>query len=126
MIDEERRLLRDRVRGNCVSRPDDFPDLWSTPGHSDQREQRRRQTPPAGGFLSDQLGTYLTIEGVKTEGGKIETGTFLVDTVNGKKLDKPISLLIRGLPLSTKTFNRRASTCRRSGAASSRDLRTGK
>lgn len=49
-----------------------------------------------GGLLRDQLGAYLTIEGVKAEDGKIETGTLLVDTVDGKKLDKPISLVIRG------------------------------
>jgi hypothetical protein len=47
-------------------------------------------------LLRDQLGTYLTIEGVKAEGGKIESGTLLVDTVDGKKLDMPISLVIRG------------------------------
>ena len=49
-----------------------------------------------GGLLRDQLGTYLTIEGVKAEGGKIETGTLLVDAVNGKNLEQPISVVIRG------------------------------
>lgn len=48
-----------------------------------------------GGLLGDQLGKYLTIEGVKAEGGKVETGTLLVDTVDGKKLDKPILVVIR-------------------------------
>ncbi len=51
------------------------------------------------GLLSDELGSYLTIEGVLSEGVKIETGTFLVDTVNGKKLEKPISLVVRGARL---------------------------
>jgi hypothetical protein len=49
-----------------------------------------------GGILSDELGAYRTIEGFRFEGGKVETGTLLVDTVDGKKLDKPITLLIRG------------------------------
>ena len=49
-----------------------------------------------GGLLDDQLGMYLTIEGVRSEGGKVETGTLLVDTVDDKKLDKPIPLVIRG------------------------------
>ena len=49
-----------------------------------------------GGLLGDQLGTYLTIEGVKSEGVKEESGTLVVDTVNGQKLDKPITLVIRG------------------------------
>jgi hypothetical protein len=49
-----------------------------------------------GGLLGDPLGTYLTIEGVRSEGTKIETDTLLVDTIDGKKLDKPISLVIHG------------------------------
>lgn len=49
-----------------------------------------------GGVLSDQLGVYRTIEGIGSAGGKVETGTFLVDTVDGRKLDKPIPLVIRG------------------------------
>ena len=49
-----------------------------------------------GGLLSDQLGVYRTIEGFLSEGGKVQTGTLLVDTVDGKKLDKPIPLVIRG------------------------------
>ena len=49
-----------------------------------------------GGILSDQLGVYRTIEGIRSDGGKVEIGTLLVDTVDGQKLDKPIPLLIRG------------------------------
>jgi hypothetical protein len=48
-----------------------------------------------GGVLGHELGTYLTIEGVKAEGVKIETNTLLVDTVNGKKLDKPVLIGVR-------------------------------
>jgi hypothetical protein len=50
-----------------------------------------------GGLLRDRLGEYLTIEGVLAAGGKIETGTLLVDTVDGKKLAKPVPLVIRNL-----------------------------
>ena len=49
-----------------------------------------------GGLLADQLGVYRTIEGFRAEGTKIETGTLLVDTVDGKKLEKLIPLVIRG------------------------------
>ncbi len=49
-----------------------------------------------GGLLSDQLGVYLTIEGLRAEGAKVETGTLLVDTVDGKKLKNPVRLVIRG------------------------------
>jgi hypothetical protein len=48
-----------------------------------------------GGLLGDRLGEYMTIEGVLAEGVKLETGTVLVDTVNGKKLDKPVAIVVR-------------------------------
>lgn len=63
------------------------------PGGTNAEAVKPRQPS---GLLADQLGMYLTIEGVRLEGAKIETGTLLVDTVDGKKLDKPISLVIRG------------------------------
>ena len=47
-----------------------------------------------GGLLTDHTGKYLTIEGVKAEGGKLESNTLLVDTVDGKKLDKPVQLVV--------------------------------
>jgi hypothetical protein len=49
-----------------------------------------------GGSLRNRTGIYLTIEGVRAERGKYESNTLLVDTVDGKKLDKPIPLVIRG------------------------------
>jgi hypothetical protein len=47
------------------------------------------------GVLGEQLGVYRTIEGVKSAGIKVDTGTLLVDTVDGQKLHKPIPLVIR-------------------------------
>jgi hypothetical protein len=49
-----------------------------------------------GGFLGE-LGTYLTIEGVLVKGLKVESPALLVDTVNGKKLDKPVPLHVRNV-----------------------------
>jgi hypothetical protein len=49
-----------------------------------------------GGVFGDRLGEYHTIEGVKVEGGKVEAGTLLVDTVDGKKLDRPVAIPVRG------------------------------
>lgn len=46
------------------------------------------------GRLGHPLGTYLTIEGVRAEAGKVGTRTLLVDTINGKKLDRPIGIWI--------------------------------
>lgn len=46
------------------------------------------------GRLGHPLGTYLTIEGVRAEAGKVGTQTLLVDTINGKKLDEPIGVWI--------------------------------
>lgn len=48
------------------------------------------------GALGDELGVYRTIEGFLSEGIKVETGTLIVDTVDGKKLDQPVSMVIRG------------------------------
>ena len=52
------------------------------------------------GYFGD-LGTYLTVEGVRAEGGKVETGTLMVDTVNGKKLDQPVPVVV-----SARAFDR--------------------
>jgi hypothetical protein len=51
------------------------------------------------GRLGHPLGTYLTIEGVrfgvdKIGKAKIDAHTLLVDTIDGKKLDRPITISI--------------------------------
>lgn len=56
---------------------------------------------PIGG-LGHPLGTYLTIEGVREEEGKVGVCTLRVDTINGKKLDKPTSIWIDNLDLPPK------------------------
>ena len=72
---------------------------------------RRRPTVPSdvpakpvrprqlGGLLRDSLGTYITIEGVLYDGfqEKVESNTLLVDTVDGKKLEEVIQVLIRDM-----------------------------
>ena len=70
--------------------------LGQLPGASGGRNTKTVQPLQPGGLLGNQLGTYLTIEGVRSEGTKTETGTLVVDTVDRKKLDSPISLVIRG------------------------------
>jgi RNA polymerase sigma factor (sigma-70 family) len=65
----------------------------SAPGIAQVVQPVRPQQP--GGVLGDWLGQYLAIEGIRPERGKIEAGALLVDTVNGKKLDKPVSIVIR-------------------------------
>jgi RNA polymerase sigma factor (sigma-70 family) len=57
-----------------------------------------------GGVLGDQLGVYLTIEGVRAGAGKVETGTLMVDVVNGKKLDKAVAVVVRGLDYPAMTI----------------------
>ncbi len=59
------------------------------------------------GRLGYPLGTYLTIEGVRMEEGKVGTRTLLVDTINGQKLTEPIGVWIDnvkdpGLPRGTR------------------------
>jgi hypothetical protein len=51
------------------------------------------------GSLGCSLGGYLTIEGVRAERGKVGNRTILVDTVNGKKLDKPVGIWIDDVDL---------------------------
>lgn len=46
------------------------------------------------GSLGYKLGTYLTIEGIRAEKGKVGTRTLLVDTVYGRKTDMPVSLWV--------------------------------
>ncbi len=76
-----------------ISCPLAFGQLPVAPGVQKTESVTPRQP---GGILSDELGVYRTIEGLRSEGGKVETGTLLVDTVDGKKLDKPIPLVVRG------------------------------
>lgn len=77
----------------AISFPLAFGQLPVAPGVQKTEAVTPRQP---GGILSDELGVYRTIEDVRSEGGKVETGTLLVDTVDGKKLDKQIPLVIRG------------------------------
>jgi hypothetical protein len=49
------------------------------------------------GKFGHPLGTYLKIEGVRAEKGKGAQGALVVDTVNGKKLEKPIGIPIQNL-----------------------------
>jgi len=46
------------------------------------------------GRLGYKLGTYLTIEGVRDTKGKVGVQTLLVDTINGKKIETPVSVWI--------------------------------
>lgn len=56
-----------------------------------------------GGYLSNNLGTYLTIEGVLYDGnGKVESNSLVVDTVNGKRLEEPALILIKNVRLPGK------------------------
>lgn len=66
--------------------------LGQQPSVAPAGAQETRPRQPSGHF--GDLGRYLTIEGVRAEGAKIEHGTLLVDTVNGKRLDQPISVVV--------------------------------
>ena len=72
------------------------------------KEQGRKEVEEVGpwvprGLLGNKLGTYLTIEGVRDESGfKVGIRTLLVDTVGGKKLDKPVAVWVNNLDLPAK------------------------
>ena len=56
------------------------------------------------GYLTAQLGAYVTVEGVLYDGGgKVESNSLVVDTVNGKKLDKPLLIVLKNVRLPAKT-----------------------
>jgi hypothetical protein len=46
------------------------------------------------GRLGRRLGTYLTIEGVRSDTGKVGTRTLRVDTIDGRPLNPPIDIWI--------------------------------
>jgi len=53
-----------------------------------------------GGFLAERLGVYVTVEGILYDGGgKVESNSLAVDTVNGRKLEKPFLIPVRNLRL---------------------------
>jgi len=63
------------------------------------------------GKLGYKLGTYLTIEGIRAEKGKVGVKTLWVDTINNKKIDAPISIWIEienvdALPKDTRCILR--------------------
>ncbi|HKA08586.1 MAG TPA: hypothetical protein VKD71_15110 [Gemmataceae bacterium] len=58
--------------------------------------------PMPAGKLGTYLGEYLKIEGVRAEFGKVGKQTLIVDTVGGKKLDKPIHMWVQNLELPAK------------------------
>lgn len=62
------------------------------PGGGKVVEITRPRQP--GGYFGE-IGKYLTIEGVRSEAVKIQDGTLVVDTVNGKKLEQPIQTEVR-------------------------------
>src|SRR5207237_636136 len=52
-----------------------------------------------GGLLGHPLGSYLTVEGVRAEQGKVGVRTLLVDSINGRRLPKPVALWVENLDL---------------------------
>ena len=63
------------------------------------------------GSLGYPLGTYLIIEGIRLEKGKVGTRTLLVDTINGEKIKQPIPIWIEniknpGLPVGERCIIR--------------------
>lgn len=59
----------------------------------------QKNVAPPVGLLGYPIGSYLTIEGVRAEQGKVGVHTLLVDTINGHKLDKPVGLWIENQEL---------------------------
>ena len=58
-----------------------------------------RTVEPPVGTLGYRIGSYLTIEGVRAEKGKVGVHTLLVDTISGSKLDEPVGIWIENVEL---------------------------
>jgi hypothetical protein len=72
------------------------------------------------GNLGYRVGTYLQVEGVREEHGKVGTGTLRVDTINGEKIATPVSIWIEnvkgsGLPSSKRCVVRGYESARMIG-----------
>jgi hypothetical protein len=100
--DDENDAAHDVVQRNAAAAPPLVaPPLAAAPLAAPHRAGIVEAGPrQPGGLLRDRLGEYLTIEGTLAKGAKIETGTLLVDTVDGKKLAKPVAVLVRNLKFS--------------------------
>ena len=55
------------------------------------------------GSLGLPLGAYVTIDGVRLDGGKVGTSTHRVDAVNGRKLPEPAAIWVDNLKLPKDT-----------------------
>lgn len=66
------------------------------------------------GSLGHPLGDYLTVEGARIDAGKTGASTLGVDTVNGRKLPRPIAIWVDNLSLP------RAKRCKLKGYESAR------
>lgn len=91
--------------------------LCACTGQSRHQASRPAELRPSGldqippGNLGHPLGTYLTIEGERTERAKAGANTLLVDTVNGKKLAQPVAVWVDnakhpGLPKAVRCMVR--------------------
>jgi hypothetical protein len=81
-------------------------EMFETPPAGDRKRTASDALIPAG-RLGHALGTYLTIEGIRLEKGKVGTRSLQVDTVNGRRLPEPMGIWIEnvkdpGLPRGTR------------------------
>ncbi len=61
-----------------------------------------KNVEPPVGSLGYNIGSYLTIEGVRQEVGKVGNQTLRVDTINGHKLEQPVPIWMNGVELPAK------------------------
>ena len=54
-------------------------------------------TPMPMGKLGHPIGTYMKIEGIRAERGKVGVNTLLVDNINGEKPDQPVGVWIQNI-----------------------------
>lgn len=78
--------------------------LAQPPGTSGRAASVPARPRQPGGLLKDSLGLFTTIEGTMYDGGgKVESNTLVVDTVDGNKLGRAVMVLVTNVQLPART-----------------------
>jgi len=74
--------------------------LYAQMNEPETKAELPREPRQPGGYLSNDVGKYVTIEGVLYDGNeKVESNSLVVETVNGRKLETPAIVLIKNVRL---------------------------
>ena len=73
------------------------------PAQEQEQEQEQEESTLPAGRLGHPIGTYLRIEGVRAEHGKVGNRSLLVERVGERSLSSPTEIWLDNLPLPKDT-----------------------